>query len=1074
MMRHGWIGLGVVLGLLGLRAEAQPTTGWYPGTRIAFEHIGLEEGLSQSSVLTILQDRHGFLWFGTQDGLNRYDGYTFTVYRQEPLDSLSLSASFVQTLYEDRAGTLWVGTWGGGLNRMDPDTQTFHAYRHDPNDPTSLADDIITALYEDEAGAFWVGTANGLHRFDRTTGRFERLIADGQPGSLSHNFVWSITEDAAGHLWVGTLSGGANRWDREAEQFTIFRKQAGNPQSLSSDANVLVYTDRAGTLWLGTADGLNRFDSEMQTFQRFPYQPTSVMGLGGQVVYALWEDARGNFWVGTGDAGVYRMDRATETFTAYRHRTTDPQSLSKDVVRALYEDASGNVWVGTDGGSLNKYAQARARFGHYRHDAADPQSLSYDYVWSLHEDQSGTVWVGTDGGGLNAFNPETGRFRAYRHDAADPQSLSHNMVLTVTESRDGALWIGTFSGGLNRLDAEREAFTRYMPAAGDPTSLSHSVATSVLEDVSGTLWVGTWGGGLNRMDRLSETFTRFQRSDAKGSINDNVITTLAEDARGFLWVGTYSGGVNRLNPETGRFSAFRHIPGQDGGLSHNTIYTIHPGADGTIWLGTAGGGLNRLDPTTGAVTVYTTRDGLPHNIIYGILEDDGGRLWLTTNAGLARFDPEQGTVKTYTVADGLQSNEFNSGAIHRAQDGTFYIGGIHGFNRFHPAQLETDDYVPPVVLTGLRKFDEPVHLSQAWTAVESIDVSHHDNFITFEFAALDYTAPLRNQYRYRLKGVDAEWRTTDGQRPYASYTNLAGGDYVFHVMGAGSQGVWNETGRTLRMRVIPPFWQQAWFLSVAGVLILGGVFVGGWQWYNRREAQRAQRIADAAELQRRLAQSREEERLRMARDLHDGPVQDLYGARFQLETLLDEWPSGGSPQRAEGLEDTLGQVVGKLRDLCKELRPPLLGSFGVSKALEAFISGVQESQPALEVTAYIAKDRNRLSEQERLAIYRIAQETIRNVVRHAEATHLTVTFVLTDADAQLTVKDNGTGFRVPDRWVELARKDHLGLIGANERAASVGGMFAVTSQPGNGTTVRVTISLESHTQPTNAKPSLFA
>jgi signal transduction histidine kinase/streptogramin lyase len=622
--------------------------------------------------------------------------------------------------------------------------------------------------------------------------------------------------------------------------------------------------------------------------------------------------------------------------------------------------------------------------------------------------------------------------------------------------------VGTFGAGLDRLDPATGRFT-HLPPGGD-AGPAGAVVTALHEDEAGALWVGTWGDGLSRRDPVTGRFThlRHRAGDARSLPND-VVTTLLPARDGGLWVGTYGGGVARLDRATGRFRTYGAAPA--GPLSHATVYGLHETPDGVLWIATAGGGLNRLDSATGTVRVLTTRDGLPHNIVYAVLPDDAGRLWLSTNHGLAVYDPARNAVvRTYTAADGLQGDEFNSGAALRQADGTLLFGGTQGFNRFRPDRLTANAVPPPVVLTGLQRFGEPVRLARAMPYVGGVRLSHRDNFVTFEFAALDYTDPAGNRYRYRLDGLDDDWRETDGRAPRASYTNLPGGRYTFLVQAANPDGVWNTAGARLSVRVVPPWWQTLWARLLALALAVLAV-AGAGAAAQRTRQRRAERVrADEREAQRRLAEVREAERLRTARDLHDGPLQDLYGARYRLEALEDALSgdglaaTGAVQEQAAAVRETLLTASRQLRDVCAELRPPVLGPMGLGRALQATAARLGEGRT--ETLTVEADDSAALPDAARVALYRVAQEAIRNALRHARATRVSVRLRRAGDAVDLTVEDDGVGFAVPRHLAELARHDHLGLVGAAERVGAVGGRLDVTSSPGRGTTVRARVPLQ--------------
>ena len=1014
---------------------------------LPFTRLSVEDGLSQSAVFTITQDRQGFLWFGTQDGLNRYDGYRFIVFEHEAQQPGTLSANWISTLEADQDGSLWAGTYGSGLNHFDPTTGTFTLFRHEPDTPNSLSNDFVSDLLQGRDGSLWIGTYGGLNRLDPTTGQFTHYRYDpGDPNSLSNNRALVLAEDDEGFLWVGTDEGGLNRLDPATGQFTHYRYNPRDPNSLSGNVVLSLYVDRTGVLWAGTAEnGLNKLVLNSDTFTHFRHDPDAPNSLSNNRVLSITEDAEGVHWVGTEGGGLNQLDADTGRFTRFMHDPADPHSLSNNVVTSIFTDRQGTRWVGTSGGGLNKMN----RFTHYRNRAGAPYSLNNNHVLALYEDARGVIWVGTDGGGLNRFDPGTKRFTAYRHAPRNAASLSHDRVLHLSEEEAGILWVAT-GDGLSRFDTKTEAFTTYRHNPDNPRSLSNNRAITAYHDRDGTLWVGTWGGGLNRFDPDTETFTTYRHNpDNPRSLSNNRVITAYEDRTGTLWVGTFGGGLNRLEADTGGFTRFLHDPNAPASLSNDIVAALYEDRQGRLWIGT-GEGLNRFDPKTETFTIYTKRDGLPNNTVYGILEDERGRLWLSTNAGLSSFVPDTGTFVNYDVADGLQSNEFSQGAYTKSPSGHLLFGGINGFNRFHPDDVR-DRAPPPVVLTAFSLGDAgDEQLVPA--GLEAFTLMPGENSFAFEFAALDYTNPSRNRYAYRLEGFDPDWHYADAGRRYAAYPNLPGGAYTFRVKAAGSNGVWTEAGVAVAITVVPPFWATWWFRLLAGAGLLG-LFGGLAFVWHRVRIGRVERMRDEqAEIYQKLTESREAERLRLAQELHDGAMQDLYGVRFQLGIHTGDGEAAVLGQEQEMVQD----VIRKLRDICGELRPPALAPFGLERALQSHTERFRETYPDLDVTLDLAPDGRVLPDPTRLALYRVYQEAMNNVVKHAAAKHVHVRLSFPTGKILLEVRDDGRGFRVPARWIELGRQQHYGLLGLAERALALGGSFDVTSAPGEGTTVRVT------------------
>jgi signal transduction histidine kinase/ligand-binding sensor domain-containing protein len=789
---------------------------------VRFDNISTEQGLSQSTVTAILQDHQGFMWFGTEDGLNQYDGYHFTVYRHDPDDPASLSDNVVYSIYESRSGELWVGT-ASGLDRFDRATATFAHYRHEAADPESLSGEPVTAILEDHAGALWVGTEDGgLDRLDWVTDGFAHYQhAADDPQSLSDNAVYSIYQDRGGELWIGTLSG-LDRLDQMTGLFTHYRLDPTNSHIVGDYTVNDIYEDRQGALWIGTRGDLVQFDRSQNRFVEYRHEAGDPCSLSSDSVRSVYEDSRGTLWIGT-RSGLDRLDQSQNCFIHYRHDPNDLHSLISDSIRAMYEDRSGILWIGTSGGGLSKYSQAAQRFALYRYNPGLPHSLSDNNVWAIHEDRSGILWVGTFSAGLNRLDRRSGAVAIYRHQPSEIGSLSSDEVRVILEDTSGVLWVGTEHGGLNRFDPKTETFFHYRREASDPGSLSDDDVFALYEDRQGTLWIGTQQGGLNRLDRESESFVHYQHDATNPfSLGDNHVETIYQDHLGVLWIGTL-GGIDLLDNDRKQFTHYRHEPQDPASLSNNKVTSIYESPDGTVWIGTLGGGLNRFDRAAQTFTHYTIKDGLPDDTVYGILPDAEGRLWLSTNKGLSRFDPRRGAFRNYDSNDGLQGDQFNVRAYSKGTDGELFFGGTQGFNAFFPEQV-TDNLVPPlVVVTAFGILNQTVQTNL--TANEHIQLSYKDYLISFEFAALDYNAPARNQYAYMLDGVDRDW-VYAGTRRYASYTNLSGGDYVFRVKASNSDGIWSSEGTALRISITPPFWHTWWFIGIVGLVVAVGVMGG--------------------------------------------------------------------------------------------------------------------------------------------------------------------------------------------------------------------------------------------------------
>jgi len=798
--------------------------------QIKFENIGIEEGLSQASIHCIWQDSKGFMWFGTESGVNRYDGYNFIVYNSDAKNPKSLSNNWVYSIYEDHLGNIWIGT-DGGLNRFNREKEIFTSYFHDPKKPNSLSNNKVFTIFEDKSGSLWIGTDNGLNKFDQKDESFKRYQFDPEnPQSLSDNHIRCILEDASGKLWIGT-DNGLNRFNRKEETWFRFQSDPKDSNSLSHNSINSICEDSLDMLWIGTDRGLNRFDPTTGKFMQYKHIANDSKSLSDDWIHTVYQDRLDILWIGTNEGGLNRFEREKGEFIYYRTDPNNPYSLSTNRIYSICEDRSGMIWVGTYGGAVCKFDREPKRFKHFTHDPENPYSLSHMFVRSFYEDQSGTLWVGADGGGLNKYDQGKDQFIHYRHNPRDPASLSNDRIFSIVKDSSGVFWIGTYGGGLNRLDPNSGKFTSYRYSPTDPNSLSDDRIRVIHEGQTGVLWIGTDGGGINKFETGKGIFTRYRHdpSNPNSLSNDRTQLILKSDS-GLIWIGTFGGGLNKFDPEKGQFFHYRFNPDDPNSLSNDYIMALYEDRSGILWIGSNGEGLIRFDSQRETFSNYTVSEGLPGNAVYGILEDDEGNLWISTNNGLSKFNPQTETFKNYDVSDGLQSNEFNGNSCYKSPKGDLFFGGINGFNRFYPESIKDNLYIPSVVITKFRIFNKVVPiqegkdgqspLTKSITETDEIELSYRDNMLSFEFAALHYVFPDKNKYAYRMEGLEKDWIYTSAAQRFATYTNLGSGKYTFRVKASNNDGLWNEEGVSLRITIIPPFWQTWWFRGIAITAIL--------------------------------------------------------------------------------------------------------------------------------------------------------------------------------------------------------------------------------------------------------------
>jgi signal transduction histidine kinase/ligand-binding sensor domain-containing protein len=880
--------------------------------------------------------------------------------------------------------------------------------------------------------------------------------------------VWAIYLDAAGTLWVGT-NGGLNRLERETETFSSFRHDPGDQNSLSDDRVYAIFQDRQGVLWVGTNEGgLDRLTAATDDFIHYRHEPNRSASLSDDQVQAIFEDAQGRLWVGT-RGGLDWLVQDPYRFAHYRHSTSDPRSLSHDVVYAIYEDRSGVLWVGTQGG-LSKYDRAANQFRLYQQNSRAPYNLSDDLVQAIYEDSLGILWAGTFAGGMNKIDPHLKRRTVYQHDPADPTSLSHDDVRAIFKDRTGVLWVGT-DGGLDRFDQKTGAFVHYSRFEGVRV-------TAITGGQLGSLWIGTSAG----LYSLNLTTGVLQAYHVAG-LSDSYVTTLYYDPAGELWVGTHGRGIYLWDEVTEQFTHYARAPNDAQSLSSDVVLAFYKSptldsagepvegagpepVEGAVWVGTEGGGLARLDRATQTFTHYTEEHGLPGDTVRCILADaDGYILWLSTNKGLSRFDPQRGTFRNYGAQDGLQEGEFVEGACFQSAGGEMFFGGLQGLNVFSPEQLQPNLYLPPVVITAFKKYNQTLYTDLPSGA--RIQLSYQDDLVSFEFAALDYVAPAKNQYAYKMEGLDDDW-VYAGTRRYAEYRDLPAGDYVLRVKGSNNDGIWNKEGVALYISVSPPCWETWWFRGLV-VLALAGAVSGAYRLRVRgiqarsRELERQVQLR-AAELRREidqrlqveeaLRQSETEkavaaERSRLARDLHDSVTQSLYSLTLFSEAGLRQTQAGDTERAQEylnRLRDIGLQALREMRLMVYQLRPLALEE-GLAAALQQRLDAV-ERRAGVDARL-VVEGECQLSPGMEQELYHVAQEALNNALKHANASTTRVHIRFQEGDVTLEVLDDGQGFD-PQAASDAGG---MGLLNMRERADKLGGVLTISSAPGAGTKV---------------------
>ncbi len=850
---------------------------------IQFSRITLDDGLTQETIYQVIQDRKGFIWLATSEGLNRYDGYNIKSFLHNDKTKGSISSDWIWAIKEDTQGQLWVGTDRGGLNKLNADGRTFSVFKHDSDNPQSISGDIVRVISEDDSGQMWIGTDTGLNLFDGST--FKRFQHDpNNNNSLSHNKVRDVINEQHGNLWVATDGGGVNLLDPSRGTFRRIIHDPSLPNSISSNRIRSLFESIDGMLWIGTYDkGVNRYNPRTGFVKR--YHKDSGHGLNSNLIRDIIQDHRGVIWLAT-DEGLVEYKAESDSFVRYQNNPQDPLSLTDNRVTSLFQDQGNVLWVGTFAG-LNKWNYQTVSMRLFRQNTSNGNGLRSNQILSFAETGDGVIWIGTYDG-LHRYTESDERFKFWGKDEGLP-----DVRVTALIKLDNDLWIGTYAAGLIRLNLDSETLTHYPPDPSRQNWLPKGGITSLEVDRDNKLWIGNFGGGLLRYRPDTDDFELYQHNpEQASSIASNRVVYVTSAQNGELWLSLLGKGIARFTPEDGMIALMKNDPSNPDSLATNINWNILEDSKGDVWIGSQGGGLNLLtanerrqqNPKFVKISRF---DGLPSNVVYSILEDSNKDLWLSSNRGLTRYSPANGSMRHFTPFHGLQAYEFNAGAALKSASGKMLFGGSNGFNAFFPTELRKNEHVPPVVITNIYKIDQPLKTDTAIYDLPHLQLSAKDYLASFEFAGLDYAAQENNLYKYMLEGYDKDW-INSGLIRRASYTNLPSGDYTFRVQASNNDGVWNLDGASLKITVLPP-----WYLSQMAYLAYAALFLGFlallyWLHLNRlkTQAKRNKQLKLLVDSKTEELQKRSEELAERNEDLKSLNKQLVDASYTDLETGL--------------------------------------------------------------------------------------------------------------------------------------------------------------------------------------------
>lgn len=987
-------------------------------TDLKFRHIGRKEGLSQGSVQTIIQDKKGFVWMATEDGLNRYDGYKFDVFKHNPDDSFSLASNDLWTLFEDERGYIWIGTYQHGLDRFDPSREVFTHYVSISSDSTTISSNTVRALATDKNGDLWIGTRDGgLNKLDLKKNKIQRISTKIIDAKIRTIFI-----DSLDNLWLGTHKG-LIFYNPKSNTVRLFQHDSGNPNSLSHNNIRSICQGNGDTLWIATQKGLNQFS--LLSGKVIRYFRSS--GLSSDDLRSVIQDKNGNIWVATTRDGLNILKMNNRRFYSYHNTPGNAFSLGIETLISLYEDNGGNVWVGTRGHGISIFSPEINRFISFHTDNLDKNQLSHPVIFAIAEQPGKYLWFGGQENGISQYSIETGQFTYLNTDGKDNRKIISGNIRCLYFDTNQELWIGYISAGIERFSIKSGFHRSYSFDPQNKGSISGDKIRTFYEDHNGNFWIGTSGMGLNLYQRENDSFIRF-RHDAKDSLSicSDYINSILQDRNGMYWIATRDGvSVFRFEKElieqTLKFKTIKNIKGNKQSLSNDYVIAITETKNGDLWLGTMMG-LNHLSYSRRDAPVFTRyfqKDGLPSDVVYGILEDDKGFLWLSTNKGISKFDPQTGEFNNYTTEDGLINLEYNSGAVLKTRNGNFLFGGVNGVDMFNPDNMHPNLFDPQLQITSFRVNQKPYALEKAISYTDSIELSYKENYISFEYSALDYSNPSKIQYRYMLEGLDKDW--VESKRNFANYTDLGPGEYTFIVKGTNCDGQWSARTASAQITITPPFWATWWFRLLLFIFVIGVIYS-----LHRFQVNNLLKL--------------EKLRLKIASDLHD----DIGANLTQIALKTDLMVQGIVPEDKKSYLTSISRMS---RDVVQSLSDLVWSIDSRNDTLEKLIARMQH----IALDAFSSNDIDCLFNSNginsgisidveiRQNLFLVFKEAINNVLKHSGAKNVEINIVNNTSRFRMEIKDDGHGFS------QVNNKTGNGLRNMSMRARQIKAQLEVVN-----------------------------
>jgi len=988
-----------------------------------FVRYNINNGLSNNSINCILQSNDNFLWIATKDGLNRFDGQFFKVFKSDPSDSLSLPENYVMSLLESSDNTFYIGTWGRGLCIFDPKMESFKRINYSASE-----NNYIQALFEDSKKNIWYGTTtSGLSKYNPSTGKITTYSKN--LNSFPDNNITYILEDKNKMLWVATWNSGLVQFDPEAGKvINHFIHNIKDETSISDNGVWYLYIDSDETILLSTFKGVDRLNPITNKSIKLTYELPELNAINNSTIRLAFKDSENRLWIGTYDyVGLFlvEFEEAKRRHFYFRNEEDDIKSVSSSRIRWVYEDRKGNLWVGTEDG-LNKLP-FRNNFIQYRHLPLRKTSISGRVVSTIFQGKDATLWVGYGGSGFDKIDLNTNNIVHYLNNNSN-NSLSNNDVITIFEDRFGTVWIGTMDGGLNKYDKKSNRFTRYLFNKNKEYGIASNWVQQVIETNEGELLIGT-NEGLQIFDRDEQLFYPFAPtlSDSSVLLPLNVsVNSLFEDSRHSLWIGTWLDGLFKYNQKTKKYSHFYPDNRDNYSVSSSKITAINEDHFGNIWIATHSGGVNKYDIKENKFYRFTTKNGLPNDVTFGIHEDTKGFIWISTMKGLARFNPITENFRIFDVNDGLIDDQFNWRASFVGHDGSFYFGGINGFIKFIPNEIKFDSIPPPIAITSFKIFNKEVILPQSLSATKSIDLNYDQNFFSFEFSALDLEPNYKHSFKFMLEGIDPDWVDANG-RTESFYTDIKPGEYKFLVKAANSDNIWSNP-KAIVIKIYPAWWTTWWFRTILFIVVLLIAFVI----YRSH-------IKQLLEIERI--------RLSIASDLHDEIGSNLSSISVDSQLLMgSKTLNDNEKELSQFISQTAKETIEAMRDIIWFINPrkdfSISTIFKMKDTASKLLAGINWK---FDVVGEIKIDSFNLEAKRN--IFLIYKEALNNIVRHSSAKNCFIIIKEDHSSFSLTIIDDGIGFE------KNSIIENNGLKNMRRRAEKIGASLEINSNKDSGTEI---------------------